>query len=57
MPGDKAEQSVLSGKNRIHFYSTWGWAGGWKESSGQRVWWAKAWGTEFGELPRVYLME
>lgn len=35
VPGDKAEQSVLSGKNRIHFYHTWGWAGGRKESSGQ----------------------
>lgn len=35
VPGDKAEQSVLSGKKRIHFYSTWGQAGGWKGSSGQ----------------------
>lgn len=28
-----------------------------KESSGQSKWWAKAQGAEFGELPRVYLME
>lgn len=55
--GTRQSSPVLSGKNRIHFYHTWGRAGDGKRAGQSNVNRRRLQGAEFGELPRVYLME